>query len=354
MDKQARIYVAGHQGLVGSAIVRELERQGYANIVTATHDKLDLTDQAATGAWFEATQPEYVFLVAAKVGGIGANTAYPAQFIYDNLAISLNVINAAYQSKVTKLCNLGSSCIYPRQALQPMTEEMLLAGELEPTNEPYAVAKIAAIKLCQSYNIQYRTDFISLMPTNLYGPGDTYDLETSHVLPALIARFHQAKQTGDTSVTLWGDGSPLREFLYVDDLAQAAVFIMQNYSSAELHPWINVGSGQEVSIATLAEMVRDVVFADNDPGIVPDNRIDADTQVSSRLSNRTGRQQNGQTDRWIGRSHVIPAIEWDTTRPNGTPRKLLDSTRINALGWQARTPIKEGIEQAYADYLKQV
>jgi len=313
MNVDAKVYVAGHRGLVGSAIVRELERKGYTNLITASRDELDLTDQAATITWFEANRPQYVFLAAAKVGGIGANSASPAQFIAENLSIALNVIDASYRSGVVKLCNLGSSCIYPREADQPLAEEALLTGALEPTNEPYAIAKIAAIKLCQSYNAQYNTNYISLMPTNLYGPGDNYDLETSHVLPALIARFHRAKCVGDAKVTLWGDGSPLREFLYVDDLARAAVFMMKTYDVDALYPWINVGSGDEVTIERLATMVRDIVFAD------------ADTP--------------------------LPTIAWDTTKPNGTPRKLLDSTRINELGWQATTSLQEGIARAYEAFV---
>ena len=314
MDKEARIYVAGHRGLVGSAIVCELQRQGYGDILTASHDELDLTNQTDTHTWFAKHRPDYVFLGAAKVGGIGANSTYPAQFIYDNLAIALNVIEAAYRTGVTKLCNLGSSCIYPRQCEQPMREEALLSGALEPTNEPYAIAKIAAIKLCQSYNTQYATDFLSLMPTNLYGPQDTYDLENSHVLPALIARFHLAKKAGDTVVTLWGDGSPLREFLYVDDLAQAAVMLMQRYGAADIGSWINVGSGQEVAIGRLAHMVREIVYG--------------------------------------GDASSFPTIRWDSSKPTGTPRKLLDSTRINKLGWQAKTSLREGIEKTYRAYLQ--
>jgi len=314
MDTHSKIYVAGHRGLVGSAIVRELKSEGYQNIITATHDELDLTNQAVTYAWFEEHRPEYVFLAAAKVGGIGANSSLPADFIYDNLAIALNVIDASYRSGVTKLCNLGSSCIYPRDTEQPMKEEALLTGALEPTNEPYAIAKITAIKLCQSYNTQYGTNFISLMPTNLYGPGDNYDLETSHVLAAFIAKFHNAKQKGDSAVTLWGDGSSLREFLYIDDLAKATVFMMEDYNASDLYPWINVGSGQEVAIGRLANMVREVVFADSEDS--------------------------------------IPEIRWDTSKPNGTPRKLLDTARINGLGWGATTTLKEGIEQTYASFIQ--
>ena len=317
MNKQDTIYVAGHTGLVGSALVRELEREGYENIVTATHDELDLTDQAATYAWFEKHRPDYVFLAAAKVGGIGANSSQPAEFLSKNLAISHHVIEAARAVGVKKLVNLGSSCIYPRDAEQPIREEALLTGALEPTNEPYAIAKIAALKLCEANNAQHGTNFISLMPTNLYGPGDNYDPETSHVLPALIAKFHSAKASGDACVELWGDGSPLREFLYVDDLAQAALFAMDNFEATEYPSWINVGSGQEVAIGRLANIVREVVFAD---------------EIAHGEGNR------------------LPQITWDTSKPNGTPRKLLDSSRISALGWTPSTSLFEGIEATYEDY----
>jgi GDP-L-fucose synthase len=312
METNAKIYIAGHTGLVGSAIVRELERRGYDNIIVASHAELDLTDQAATRVWFETNRPEYVFLAAATVGGIGANSTYPAQFISENLAIALNVIDAAYRSGVKKLCNLGSSCIYPRDAAQPMSEEALLTGPLEKTNEPYAIAKIAALKLCESYNTQYGTDFISLMPTNLYGVGDSYDLENSHVLPVLIARFHEAKMSGASTVTLWGDGSPLREFLYVDDLARAAILIMQQDLPADMPTWINVGSGVELTIDELAKQVRAVVYDDSDAS--------------------------------------LPTIEWDTCKPNGTPRKLLDSTRIAQMGFSPEVSLPDGISRAYLDY----
>lgn len=315
MNHDSRIFVAGHSGLVGSAIVRSLKASGYAHLITRSHSELDLTDQAATRAFFTEQKPEYVFLAAAKVGGIGANSSRPAEFIAENLSIALNVIDAAYRAGVTKLCNLGSSCIYPKFAPQPMNEELLLTGALEPTNEPYAIAKIAAIKLCQSYNTQYGTNYISLMPTNLYGVGDNYNVESGHVLPALIAKFHAAKVAGATEVTLWGDGSALREFLYADDLATAAVHMMQRYSAAETGPWINVGSGEEHSIADLASIVSGVVFQDS--------------------------------------PEQAPAIVWDKTKPNGTPRKLLDSTRIHNLGWSAKTPLEDGIRQAYAAYIGQ-
>lgn len=314
MNPHSKIYVAGHRGLVGSAIVRRLEAGGYRNLVLRTRADLDLTNQAATREFFAFERPEYVFLAAAKVGGIGANTAYPADFIYENLAIALNVIESARASGVKKLLNLGSSCIYPRLAPQPMTEDSLLTGALEPTNEPYAVAKIAAIKLCAAYNRQHATDFVSLMPTNLYGPNDTYDLERSHVLPALLVRFHHAKVTGEDRVTLWGDGSVLREFLFSDDLADAAVHVMESVSASDIGEFINVGSGTEISIAKLAEMVRDVVYA----------------EVPGRTCH----------------------IEWDTRRPSGTPRKLLDSSRINALGWHPTTSLAEGIARTYEDYLR--
>jgi len=314
MEHDARIYVAGHTGLVGSALLRALQATGYENLLLATHSELDLRDQAATRAFFEAQRPDYVFLAAATVGGIGANSAVPATFIADNLSIALNVIDAAYRSGVKKLLNLGSSCIYPKFAPQPIQEDALMTGPLEPTNDAYALAKIAAIKLCLAYNQQYGTDYLSLMPTNLYGLGDTYDREGSHVLPTLIAKFDDAKRAGASEVTLWGDGSPLREFLWANDLAAAALYLMQRYTAAEIGGWINVGSGQEVSIAALAEQVRAVVFMDA-PG------------------------------------NVLPEIIWDTTKPNGTPRKLLDSSRIQTLGWHATTTLTEGIACAYNDYI---
>ncbi len=313
MKVDDRIYIAGHAGLVGSALVRRLESDGYRDLVTRTSAELDLTDQSATDAFFAAEKPAYVFLAAAKVGGIGANATYPADFIRDNLAIGLNVIDAAYRHGVTKLLNLGSSCIYPKLAPQPMSEDALLTGPLEPTNEPYAIAKIAAIKLCSAYNRQHGTDFISVMPTNLYGPGDTYDLEKSHVLPALIRRFHEAKVAGTDEVTLWGDGTPLREFLYVDDLADAAIMLMAQRSAEEVGEFINVGSGEEVSIAELARLIEKVVYGD-------------------------------ATDRTC-------EVVWDTSKPKGTPRKLVDSRRIRSLGWEPKTALVEGIVLAYQDYL---
>ena len=303
--------------MVGSAIVRELERRGFSSVLTASHHELDLTDQAAARAFFERERPEYVFLAAARVGGIVANSSYPADFIYDNLAIAMNVINAAHRSGVRALLHLGSSCIYPRDAVQPMREDALLTGPLEATNEPYAIAKIAAIKLCASYNRQHQTNFMSLMPTNLYGIGDNYDPVSSHVLPALIGKFHRAATTGAGSVTLWGDGSPLREFLWADDLAAAAVMLMDGHQASEpqVGDWINVGSGEEVTIGHLADTVRQVICHE------------------------------------LGMSPTSIAIEWDAEMPNGTPRKLLDSSRIRALGWAPTTSLHDGIRAAYADYV---
>ncbi len=312
MNRDARIYVAGHRGLVGSALVRRLRAAGYENLLLRPSAELDLTNQAGTDAFFAAEQPEYVFLAAAKVGGIGANSTYPAEFIRDNLAIALNVIDAAYRHGTKKLLNLGSSCIYPKMAPQPLREDALLTGPLEPTNEPYAIAKIAAIKLCSAYNRQYGTGFLSIMPTNLYGVGDNYDIERGHVLPTLIAKFHTAKVRGEDRVTLWGDGSPLREFLFSDDLAEAAVMVVEQLTAAEVGEFLNVGSGVEISIADLAERVRDVVYAD-----------------------ATGRTCQ---------------IVWDASKPNGTPRKLMDSSRIRALGWSPATPLSAGLTVAYADY----
>jgi len=310
---KAKIFIAGHRGLVGSAILKRLRERGYSNLVTRSHAELDLTRQSEVEAFFETERPEYVFLAAAKVGGIGANSSFPADFIHDNLAIGLNIIEASRKSGVKKLLNLGSSCIYPRLAPQPMKEEYLLSGALEPTNEAYAIAKIAAIKLCSSYNRQHGTNFLSVMPTNLYGPGDNYDLQAGHVLPALIRRFHEAKATGEDRVTLWGDGSPFREFLYSEDLADAVVFLMENKDAADLGEFVNVGSGKELRIRELAEIVRDVVYAD-----LP------------------------------GRACTM---EWDSSKPNGTPRKLLDVSRLSAMGWQSSTPLREGIALAYRDFL---
>ena len=305
MNKDSKIYVAGHRGMVGSAIMRELRKQGYTNIITRSHAELDLTRQEAVESFFAAEKPEYVFLAAAKVGGIVANQGAPADFIYDNMMLEMNVINAAWKNGCKKLEFLGSSCIYPRMAPQPMTEGCLLSGPLEKTNEAYALAKISGLKYCEFLNRQYGTDFISVMPTNLYGPNDNYHPEHSHVMPALIRRFHEAKVSGAPSVTCWGDGSPLREFLYVDDLAELCVFLMNNYSGNET---VNAGTGKEISIKDLTALVAKVVG-------------------------------------YEGR------IEWDTTRPNGTPRKLLDVSKAAALGWTYHTELEDGIRLAYQDYL---
>lgn len=304
MDRTSRIYVAGHRGLVGGAILRRLEREGFSNLITRSHAELDLTRQADVERFFEEERPEYVFLAAAKVGGILANATYPADFIRDNLQIQTNVIDAAYRFGVRKLLFLGSSCIYPKHAPQPMKEEHLLTGPLEPTNEPYAVAKIAGIVMVRSYRRQYGFSGISLMPTNLYGPGDNFDLQTSHVLPALIRKFHEAKLAGAPAVTVWGTGTPRREFLHVDDLADAALFLMERYDEEDI---VNVGVGEDVSIAELAEIVRDVVGYEGE-------------------------------------------IVYDTSKPDGTPRKLLDVSRLHALGWRARIGLREGIEQTYRWY----
>ena len=302
MEKEAKIYVAGHRGMVGSAIVRELQRQGYTNLITRTHRELDLTRQDQVEAFFASEQPEYVFLAAAKVGGIIANQSALADFMYDNMILEMNVIHSACK----KLEFLGSSCIYPRMAPQPMPESCLLTSELEKTNEAYALAKISGLKYCEYLNRQYGTDYISVMPTNLYGPNDNYHPEHSHVLPALIRRFHEAKEAGLQEVTCWGDGSPLREFLYVDDLANLCVFLMNHYSGNET---VNAGTGKELTIKALTELVAKVV---------------------------------GYTG----------TILWDTTRPNGTPRKLLDVSKATQLGWTYKTELEEGIRLAYQDFLE--
>jgi len=305
MKPDSRIFVAGHRGMVGSAIVRRLQADGATHLLLRSRAELDLTDQAAVEAFFAASKVEYVFLAAAKVGGIHANDTYPAEFIRDNLAIQTNVIHSAWKHGATKLCFLGSSCIYPKLAPQPLREEYLLTAPLEPTNEWYAVAKIAGIKMCQAYRRQYRFDAISLMPTNLYGPGDNYHPQNSHVLPALIRRFHEARQRGDASVAIWGTGTPRREFLHVDDLADAAVFLMQNYSGEQ---FLNVGTGTDLPIVELARLVGDVVgFEDS--------------------------------------------IVTDPSKPDGTPRKLLDVSRLEAMGWKARIGLREGVADAYAWYL---
>ena len=306
MNAESRIFVAGHRGLVGSAVVRRLEQLGYTNLLTATRDQLDLRDQAAVNYWFRANRPEFVYLVAGTVGGILANSTRPAEFIYDNMMIHATVVHSAHLFGAKKLLYLGSSCIYPRQCPQPMVEEMLLTGQLEPTNEAYAIAKIAGIKLCQSYRTQYGSDFISAMPTNLYGPNDNFDLTSSHVLPAMIRKFHDAKMAGRGEVTIWGTGAPRREFLHVDDLADACVFLMQRYSDA-MH--INVGTGEEISIADLAEMIKRIV-------------------------------------------HPASTVAYDQTKPDGTPRKLLGVARLHALGWKHRTALGEGIESTYSWYLE--
>ncbi len=301
----APIFVAGHRGLVGSAVLRGLESGGFTNIITASRDQLDLRDQAAVNYWFRAHRPEYVYLVAGTVGGILANSTRPAEFIYDNMMIHATVVHASYVHSVKKLLYLGSSCIYPRDAHQPMTEEALLTGPLEPTNEAYALAKIAGIKLCQSYRTQYGSNFISAMPTNLYGPNDNFDLESSHVLPALMRKFHDAKLSGRRGVEVWGTGRPKRELLHVDDLADACLFLMENYEGVQ---HINVGTGVDLSIRELAETVRDVVYPEGE-------------------------------------------LVFDTSKPDGAPRKLLDVERINALGWTAKIGLREGIESTYAWFL---
>lgn len=307
MDKYSKIYIAGHRGLVGSAIVRRLEAAGYSRLIFRTHAELDLTRQAGVEAFFLSEKPEYVILSAAKVGGIGANSTYPADFIYDNLAIAQNVIHAAYKTGVKKLLNLGSSCIYPKLAPQPMKEEYFMTGPLEVTNEAYAIAKIAAIRLCKHFNDQYGTNFISGMPTNMYGPGDNYDLNNSHVLPAMIRKFHEAKTHGGP-VVLWGDGSAFREFLYSDDLADAVVYLLENKDFADIGEFVNIGSGSEVSILQLAETIARIVGYQGE-------------------------------------------VRWDTSKPNGTPRKLMDSGRLFALGWKPKVGLEEGIRKAYTDFL---
>jgi len=302
----ARVYVAGHGGLVGSAIVRRLQAEGLQDLLTATRDQLDLRDQAAVNYWFRANRPEYVFLVAGTVGGILANSTRPAEFIYDNMMIHATVVHAAHLYGVKKLLYLGSSCIYPRECAQPIKEEYLLTGLLESTNEPYALAKIAGIKLCQAYRRQYGHDFISAMPTNLYGPFDNFDLQSSHVLPAMIRKFHDARALGRDEVVLWGTGAPRREFLHVDDLADACLFIMRRYDEAE---HINVGTGEDLTIRELAEMVRDIV-------------------------------------------HPQARLVFDSSKPDGTPRKLLDVGRLRDLGWRPRTALADGIGATYAWFLE--
>jgi GDP-L-fucose synthase len=306
LKKEAKIYVAGHRGMVGSAIVRQLQAHGYQHIIVRTSQELDLRNQEAVSAFFQQEKPDYVFLAAAKVGGIIANNTYRADFLYENLAIQNNVIHAAYLNQVTKLMFLGSSCIYPKMAPQPLKESYLLTGVLEPTNEPYAIAKIAGIKMCEAYRAQYGCDFISVMPTNLYGPNDNYDLQNSHVLPAMIRKFHEAKERGDATMELWGTGSPMREFLYADDLAEACLFLMENYSDAEL---VNIGTGVDVTIKELAETVQKIVDFDGE-------------------------------------------IRWDVSKPDGTPRKLMDVSKLHQLGWKHHIELADGIHLAYQDFLQ--
>ncbi|MEN9448796.1 MAG: hypothetical protein RJA25_2086 [Bacteroidota bacterium] len=301
MDLNSKIYVAGHRGMVGSAIVKNLQKKGFLNIVTRTSTELNLINQQQVTNFFESEKPEYVFLAAAKVGGIVANNTYRADFIYENMMIQSNVIHESYKNKVTKLLFLGSSCIYPKLAPQPLKEDYLLTGLLEETNEPYAIAKIAGIKMCDAYREQYNCNFISVMPTNLYGNNDNYDLQNSHVLPALIRKMHEAKQNNDKFVTVWGTGNPLREFLYADDMADACVYLMQNYNEKG---FVNIGSGEEIAIKELAYLIKDIVGFEGE-------------------------------------------IQFDTTKPDGTPRKLTDTTRLNNLGWKHKIQLKAGIQEVY-------
>ncbi|WP_460637973.1 GDP-L-fucose synthase [Larkinella harenae] len=305
MEKDAKIYVAGHRGMVGSAIVRKLQAEGFENLLVRTSSELDLRNQAAVEEFFETEKPDYVFLAAAKVGGIVANNTYRAEFLYDNLLIEANIIHQAYRTGVKKLLFLGSSCIYPKLAPQPLQEDYLLSGFLEETNEPYAIAKIAGIKLCESYRRQYGCNFISAMPTNLYGPNDNYDLQNSHVLPALIRKFHEAKVNGQPSVEVWGTGSPRREFLHADDLADACFFLMENYND-EL--FVNIGTGEDETIRELVDQVRQVVGYEGE-------------------------------------------VHWNTDKPDGTPRKLMDVSRLHALGWKHTTSLKDGLVITYQDFL---
>ncbi len=316
MRQGARIYVAGHTGLAGSAILRALQHAGHSNFVLRRHSELELTDASAVRGFFERERPEYVFLAAAKVGGILANDTYPADFLYDNLAVQLNVIHEAWRAKVNRLLFLGSSCIYPRDCPQPMKEEHLLTGPLEPTNRPYALAKISGVEMCWSYNRQYGTKYLATMPTNLYGPGDNYDLQNSHVLPALIRKIHEAKQSGVPQVTLWGSGRPRREFLYSDDLGEACAFLMRlpeaefdKLVAPKAAPLINVGAGSDESITAIASLVADVL---------------------------------GYRGTFV----------YDASKPDGTPRKLLDVTRMTALGWKPKVALREGIAKAYEDFLR--
>ncbi|OJV18682.1 MAG: GDP-fucose synthetase [Dyadobacter sp. 50-39] len=308
MEKSAKIYIAGHRGMVGSAILRKLEKEGFDNIITRTSSELDLRNQADVRAFFEAERPEYIFLAAAKVGGIMANNIYRAEFLNDNLLIQNNVIDSAYRTDAKKLMFLGSSCIYPKLAPQPLQEDSLLTGLLEPTNEPYAIAKIAGIKMCEAYRAQYGCNFISVMPTNLYGPNDNYDLNNSHVLPAMIRKFHEAKEDGKPFVELWGTGSPLREFLHADDLAAACYFLMQHYNESG---FLNIGVGSDVTIKHLAEMIQQVVGYEGE-------------------------------------------IKWNTDKPDGTPRKLMDVSKLHALGWKHTIDLEEGITRTYQDFLGKI
>lgn len=306
MEKESKIYVAGHRGMVGSAIVRKLTSLGYTNLLTRTSAELDLRNQQQVSDFFEVEKPEYVFLAAAKVGGIVANNTYRADFLYENLAIQNNIIHGSYLNKVKKLMFLGSSCIYPKLAPQPLKESYLLSGYLEPTNEPYAIAKIAGIKMCEAYRAQYGCNFISVMPTNLYGTNDNYDLVNSHVLPAMIRKFHEAKENGASEMTLWGTGSPMREFLHADDLAEACLFLMENYNESEL---VNIGTGEDVTIENLAALVKQIIGFQGE-------------------------------------------IVWDTAKPDGTPRKLMDVSKLHGLGWHHKIALEDGIKLAYQDFLK--
>jgi GDP-L-fucose synthase len=324
MDKSSRIYIAGHRGLVGSALMRNLKTLGYADLITRTHTELDLTEQAAVRAFFKTEKPDYLFLAAAMVGGILANDTYPAEFIRNNLAIQTNVIHEAYRAGVKRLLFLGSSCIYPRHAPQPMKEEYLLSGPLEPTNRPYALAKIAGVEMCWSYNRQYETQYLAVMPTNLYGPGDNYDLSNSHVIPALIRKFHEARQRGDREVVIWGTGSPRREFLYSDEMAEACVFLMnlpddrfrtllgsdESKTGRFEPPLVNIGVGEDITIRELALLVKEVVGFEG--GLV-----------------------------------------FDSSKPDGTLRKLLDVSRLNSMGWKAKIPLRNGLFKAYTDFIRQ-
>jgi GDP-L-fucose synthase len=311
MDKKSKIYLAGHRGLVGSAIKRKLESKGYSNLIFRTHGELDLTNQQAVNEFFEREKPEYVFLAAAKVGGILANNTYPAEFIYENLMIEANIIHASYRNGVKKLLFLGSSCIYPKLAPQPLKEEYLLTGPLEETNEAYAIAKIAGIRLCKHYNQQYVTNFISVMPTNLYGPNDNFDLETSHVMPALIRKFHEAKVKNEPEVVIWGTGKPLREFMHVDDMADACVYLMEKYNTGDIGEFVNIGVGKDITIGELSEVIKEIVGFEG-------------------------------------------TIRKDLSKPDGTPQKLLDIAKLSSLGWKAKISLRDGIEQTYEWYQSQI